>query len=494
MKRQILVIDDDTMILDVVKEALENIDFNVVCTDNPEEAKMLFHDNHFDIILTDLNMEPITGIEFAKYLFANYQKIPPIVLMTGFGSIETVVESMKLGIKDYLVKPFKINTLINTIQKVIKSAKMENEYLKLKEIVEIYSASESISNALDIEEVAKSFVKNLQNIINIDAVVLYINDDFDVLKTKKEYLAVRKRLQSYKQKIYEPLIKKLHLKKISKRFPENSKSLIFKKDCCKSDFNVDAKEAVYYLLKTGDKVVGITLLLNFFEKDEFYVEKLAALKIIFDEAAMALYNAYLYKKNQEMFLRTWQTLAMTIDAKDKYTHFHSTNVSKYSEIIGYKLNLTDSEVQELCYGALLHDIGKIGIPEVILNKPARLTDEEMEIIKQHPVIGKTILNPIQEQFPNIVDMVYYHHEKFDGTGYPEGIPSKELPINVRIISLADTLDAMSSDRAYRKKIKFNNVVAEIRRHSGTQFDPTVVEAFLDALPEIKALLKINNNN
>ncbi len=490
MKERILVIDDDQMILDVVKEAFENLDFHVVTTCNPEEAKKIFHKEHFDVILSDLNMGTITGIELAKYFFKKYQKVPPIVLMTGYGSIETVVEAMKLGVKDYLLKPFKINTLVKTIEKVLKNAKLENENLKLKEIVDIYSASDSISNTLETEEVAVTFVKNLQKIVNVDAVILYINDDFGILRTSENYIAVRKKLKEKKHEIFKQVPKKIHLKNLLDKFSENDKSLIFKE--CKSDFNIEVCGGLYHLLKAGDRIVGVTLLLNFFEKDAFPVEKLTPLKIIFDEASIALYNAYLYKKNQETFLKTWQTLAMTIDAKDRYTHYHSTNVSKFSNIIGSKMGLKDNEIQELCYGALLHDIGKIGIPESILNKPYKLTDEEFQVIKQHPVIGKTILNPIREQFPNIVDMVYYHHERYDGKGYPEGISTKELSLKIRIISLADTLDAMSSDRAYRKKIEFNKVVSEIRKFSGTQFDPDVVNAFLESLPEIKALLKFNN--
>ena len=489
LKGHILVVDDDIMILDVVKEAFENLGYKVTTTGNPLEAKTIFHNEHFDIILTDLNMEPITGIEFSKFLFDNYQKVPPIVLMTGFGSIETVVEAMKLGVKDYLLKPFKIKTLVKTIEKVLSNAKLENENLKLKEIVDIYTASDDISKSLETEAVAKTFVKNLQKIINVDAVVLYINDDFDILKTERDFFTVRQKLKDQEEKLFEKLPKKLHLKKILKKLPENKKSLFG--NYCFNELDMNCKSAIYYLMQAGDKIVGITLLISFIEDSELPVEKIAPLKIIFDEASIALYNAYLYKKNQETFLRTWQTLAMTIDAKDKYTHFHSTNVSKYSEIIAGKMGLNSNEIQEICYGSLLHDIGKIGIPEHILNKPSRLTDDEFEIIKQHPVIGKTILNPIREQFPDIVDMVYYHHEKYDGNGYPEGIPSRDLPLSIRIVTLADTIDAMSSDRAYRKKIDFNKVVGEIRRFSGTQFDPDVVNAFLESLPEIKALLKIN---
>ncbi len=192
-----------------------------------------------------------------------------------------------------------------------------------------------------------------------------------------------------------------------------------------------------------------------------------------------------------MFLKTLQSLAMTIDAKDSYTHYHSTNVSKYSKIIAKRLNLPDEAIRKISFGSLLHDIGKIGIPESILNKPTSLNDKEFEIIKQHPVIGKTILNPMKDQFPEVIDMIYYHHERFDGKGYPDGIGGEEIPLYSRIVSLADAFDAMTSDRSYRRRLKFDIVVSEIKKNKRKQFHPEIVDVFFDSLPEIKALMKIS---
>ncbi len=488
--KRILVVDDDKIILDIVKDALETFNFSVVAVNNTDDAKALFATEDFDLILCDLFMEPLNGIDFAKYLFNEYQKVPPIIIMTGYGNVESVIEAMKLGVKDYILKPFKITSLIQHIEKAIRNSEIENENLRLKEILEIYSVSEQINNSLELSEIASVFIKNLQNIIKTDLVALYLNNEFNILKCDKNYFAVRKKFEQIKHDLFEELPKKLYLKDVLKYFTDKKWRFYYTDEKLDIGIDMSYKSIGFYLLKNADKIIGVVLLLNFNESFEKIKDKFVPLKILFDEAAIAIENGILYHKNQQMFLRTLQSLAMTIDAKDSYTHYHSTNVSKYSKVIAQKLGLPDEEVKKIGFGSLLHDIGKIGIPESILNKPTSLNDEEFEIIKQHPIIGKTILNPMKEQFPDMIDMIYYHHERFDGKGYPEGIGGDEIPLNSRIVSLADAFDAMTSDRSYRRRLKFDIVVSEIQKNKGKQFHPEIVDAFFDALPEIKALMKI----
>ncbi len=489
-KKRILVVDDDKIILDILKDALETFNFSVVVVDNTDDAKELFATEDFDLILCDLFMEPMNGIEFSKYLFKNYQKVPPIIIMTGYGNVESVVEVMKMGVKDYILKPFKISSLIQHIEKAIKNAEIENENLRLKEILEIYSVSEQINNSLEISEIASVFVNNLQNILKVDVVSLYLNNEFNILKSDKNFFAVRKKFEHIKHDIYNELPKKIHLNDILKYF-ENKKWRFYYTDSnIDLSIDMDYKSIGFYLLKNADKIIGVVLILNFVESFDLIKDKFMPLRILFDEAAIAIENGILYHKNQQMFLRTLQSLAYTIDAKDSYTHYHSTNVSKYSKIIAKKLGFSDEDVKKVGFGSLLHDIGKIGIPESILNKPTSLNDKEFEIIKQHPIIGKSILNPMKDQFPEMIDMIYYHHERYDGKGYPEGIGGDEIPLNCRIVSLADAFDAMTSDRSYRRRLKFDVVVSEIKKNKGKQFHPEIVDAFFDALPEIKALMKI----
>lgn len=186
------------------------------------------------------------------------------------------------------------------------------------------------------------------------------------------------------------------------------------------------------------------------------------------------------KKQIEMGNRTILSIAKTVDAKDPNTSQHSFRVSEYSVAIAKKLNLSEEKCENLRKMALLHDIGKIGIPDAILNKPDRLTDEEYEIMKSHVIQGGEILKDFT-MIDNVSVGALYHHEKYDGTGYCKGLKGEEIPLEARIIGIADAFDAMTANRVYRKQLDIEVVIAELKRCSGTQFDPELVEILLSLI-------------
>lgn len=183
---------------------------------------------------------------------------------------------------------------------------------------------------------------------------------------------------------------------------------------------------------------------------------------------------------EQAYLDMIQTLRYTVEAKDSYTRGHSDRVSEYSVLIGEKLGLPEDQIKTLRIGGLFHDIGKIGIPDSILLKPAKLTDDEYSQIKNHPSIGAHILGSAVI-FKDIIPIVKHHHERYDGNGYPSRLKGEEIPYIARIAAVADTFDAMTSRRSYRGPIDIEHVKEEIKRCEGTQFDPQIAEVFLDIL-------------
>lgn len=192
---------------------------------------------------------------------------------------------------------------------------------------------------------------------------------------------------------------------------------------------------------------------------------------------LARYSFKLYLESRTMHIRTITALSRAIEAKDPYTRGHSERVGQYAQDIGHSLKLPRKMMVDLQFASLLHDIGKIGIEDSILNKPDRLTDEEFEQIKKHPDIGKEIIEEIK--FPqSVVDAVQFHHCYYDGCGYPEREETAgDLPICASILGVADAFDAMTSDRKYRKGMPLETVVRILHENSGTQFDPKIVETF-----------------
>lgn len=185
-------------------------------------------------------------------------------------------------------------------------------------------------------------------------------------------------------------------------------------------------------------------------------------------------------QTERAYLENIETLRYAEEVRNPYTRGHSERVSKYAVLIGNKMNLSDEEIRILRVGGLFHDIGKIGTPDSILLKESKLSDEEYDKIKRHPLIGAEILSNSQG-FKDILPIVKYHHERFDGSGYPENLKGEEIPLLARITAVADSFDAMNSRRTYRDRLDLDKIVSEIEAGKGTQFDPDVVDAFFDIL-------------
>lgn len=230
-------------------------------------------------------------------------------------------------------------------------------------------------------------------------------------------------------------------------------------------------------LKTREKIIGVIEVINKTGNDYFDENDLNLLQAIANEAAIAIENAQLYQDLKELFFDIVKSLASAIDAKDPYTHGHSIRVAQYSEMIAKEMGYDEKFVEKVRLSALLHDIGKIGIDESILRKKEKLTEEERKEIEKHPIVGRKILNPISS-LGDIIPGVEEHHEKFDGFGYPNKLYGERISILGRIIAVADALDAMISDRPYRKSLDMEVAIKEIENQKGKQFDPAIVTALL----------------
>ncbi|HBG46494.1 MAG TPA: hypothetical protein DDW94_05830 [Deltaproteobacteria bacterium] len=224
------------------------------------------------------------------------------------------------------------------------------------------------------------------------------------------------------------------------------------------------------------EIVGV-LSVGARRKAAFTSEDLSVIEKLASQIGVALENSRLLTDLSELFIGIVRTLSEAIDAKSPWTKGHSDRVTKYALDIGRQMGFTEQDLHALELAGRLHDIGKLGTYEAILDKPGKLTDDEIEIIRRHPQKGADILAPIR-QMQDIVPAIKHHHEFYDGNGYPEGLKGTQIPLMARILAVADTVDAMSADRPYRKGKSMEVIIAELKRCSGTQFDPDMVRAFL----------------
>lgn len=233
----------------------------------------------------------------------------------------------------------------------------------------------------------------------------------------------------------------------------------------------------------ADKMMGFLVATNILNKADFDSTDVKLFNSVANQCAVFIENGRLFNDLKELFIGSLKALTNSIDAKDQYTRGHSERVALISRWIAEQMKetwpLSEKEIHYIYLAGLLHDIGKIGVAETVLRKQGKLSDEERAVILAHPRIGASILSEIP-QMRDIIPGVLYHHERFDGQGYPEGLCGQDIPISARIIALADSFDAMTSRRVYRDAMSIRRALTEVEKGLSSQFDPVVARAFLDS--------------
>ncbi len=355
---------------------------------------------------------------------------------------------------------------------------VEDLEIILSFLLGIHEFGVATSGIVEIDRLAKLIVINATRLLRTEiGSLMLVDKETNML----EIVAARG--------LPEELVKNIHIpigKGIAGKVAEEGESILcenietdtrFLKE---SNEKYTSKSFVSVPLKIQNRVIGILNINNKESKQKFDEKDLKLLTILAEQSARTIENAELYKHMQDTYLGTIQTLARAIDAKDPYTKGHSDRVTRYAVKIAREMSLSESAIRNIEYSALIHDIGKIGIQESILTKKGGLSGTEYEIVKMHPLIGESIITPVK--FLNgIAPLILYHHERFDGKGYLEGLRGEAIPLGARVISVADAFDAMTSDRPYRKALTRKKAREELEKESGKKFDPRVVEAFLRLL-------------
>ncbi|MBI3037968.1 GAF domain-containing protein, partial [bacterium] len=360
---------------------------------------------------------------------------------------------------------------------------METELVKLRveELATLLEVGKAISSTLELTDLLKKIMHMATQVMRCETSTVYLVDS----KTHELYFhivqgdsSVGARLQEIRLPMGTGLAGWCAKENKPVIVPDTSKDPRFFKGADKKSGFV-TRSMICVPMRLKDDVIGVLQVLNRTGDISFNEHDIEMLEAIANLAVSALDNARLYQNIQKIYLSTVDVLATAIDAKDPYTHGHSRRVTEYSVAIAEAMGFDPKALDNVRYAGLLHDVGKIGIKDSIIGKPGKLTDEEYATIKKHPVIGAEILRPV-EFLADKIPGVLHHHEYFDGRGYPDHLVGEMIPMIGRIICVADTFDAMTSDRPYRKGLDVNVAIAELKKFSGKQFDPKCVEAFLTA--------------
>jgi putative nucleotidyltransferase with HDIG domain len=427
------------------------------------------------MVISDLKMPRMGGLDLLKEV----SKAHPdtlTVIMTGFGTVETAIDAMKRGAYDYILKPFKVEEVVHIVQRGLEKRRLTAENLRLREALSLYKVSEAIAASLSLDEVIATLTDGALSEVRADLVTTWLDDGeggyFQRSRSPAAHLPAGEELgQLDATRIVQllksgaPLVE--HGARARELFAEHPARQV--------------SSAAVVPLKMRDRLIGWIAVVSLNASRRFDEGQRKLLSMMASRAAAAIENARLYQDLQATFQQTIQSLARTIDRMDHYTSGHSERVARYAVALARWLGLPEEDIEVVRHSALMHDIGKIGCV-MNLNKPGKLTLDEYEIFKRHPVYGREILDPIRFLGP-VVPGVYLHHERWDGRGYPLGLSKNDIPLIARIISIADTYDAMTSDRSYRRALPHDVTVTEIERCSGSQFDPDLAGTFVAGIEE-----------
>lgn len=463
---QIVVVDDEKYICNIIKEALSSFKYDVHTFSDVSKGITYIQNNQVDLVLTDLVMGEFSGVDVIDAAQEHHNDAV-VILMTAHPTVEAAIEVLKKGAYDFLVKPFKLDLLRATIKRGLSHQQIIRDNVSLKEQVAFLKVASAAATEENKEEFMRLVVQSCKSELAATAVSLISLDP----KTKGEYI-----------KVYDCDDKRfLDIICDESVITQVKQSAFFTPIISKEKIEIDGQQQIKTLITqpiySRKELMGVINLVMINRFDNLTSGQLDVLMLLSNSAASTFMNFKLYHDLEHSYLQAFLALANAIEARDAYTAGHTTRVRQLAELIALEFRWSEQKRHHLKIGCTLHDIGKIGVPDSILNKQDKLTIDEQQKMNTHPNMGLKIIEGI-ELFEPAIPYIMAHHEKFDGTGYPNQLAGEEIPIEGRLLAVADTFDAIMSDRPYRKGRCLQVAVSELRKFSGTQFDPLIVDTFI----------------
>jgi putative nucleotidyltransferase with HDIG domain len=508
VRRRVLVADDEPRVIELLRIMLADSGYDVLSAQDGREALEVAKKQRPDIVIIDVKMPKVDGFEVCASLKGDGSEYcPPVILISGHADADSRLQGLIKGADDFLTKPFSPKELLSKMEKILKgfedsknlsdvNVKLEREMKRGEQELEkvnnelkrlLYSKdtliglSQQLNSSLRLETLLDTFLLTVVGQLRVESACFLLVKGWDSKTLVHSASKGVKRELVSNLRIYfdSPLGSVLasHDKSLSMQELESYPGLGQQLQpfaaagftlCCP----IHVKSRFIGLLLLGERVLGE----GFTPLD---MEMLASLS---SSASIAIENARLYAELQETYVATIKAFVNTIEAKDPYTRGHTERVAEYATSIAEGMGYSQEDVETVRFGAILHDIGKLGVYEQILWKPTELDEEEWKIVKSHPEMGASILSGIRF-LEKAIDIVRHHHERLDGKGYPDSLQGEALSLNARIVCVADSFDAMTSDRPYRDALRVEEAISQMEKKSGTQFDHRVVETFKKLITE-----------
>jgi len=495
---RILIVDDEMVIRELMSDILQDEGF---VTDTAPDAKtalqMLRVDNSYVVLFTDIMMPEMDGIELVREARKIAPAIVPIV-MTGYATLDTARAAVKEGAYDYVLKPFNLSEIKLAVHNALERARLTSENARLREITSLFNISENIASIRDEDRLLGYVLDAALERLDADrgSLMLVSPDGKNLVVAKSVGLPNAGLSASVDAS-----------SSISGWVAENVKPLLIadigdapgfmamsRKLDSSSFISVPLErkswgDDAHALAESGlPKVIAVLNVTGKRGGEPFSEADLKMLSIVGNHAAAALENVRLLREIEDAQREQLFTLGEIVETRSRETGNHVKRVAEYSKILGLKCGLSHAESEILRLASPLHDVGKVGIPDAVLNKPGKLTPEEFEIIKTHAQIGYDMLKVSKGRILQAAAVIaLQHHEKFDGTGYPRGLGGKDIDIMGRITGIADVFDALGVERVYKKAWELDRILEHFRAERGKHFDPDLLDVFFANLEEILAI-------
>jgi response regulator RpfG family c-di-GMP phosphodiesterase len=467
---RVLLVDDNAHVLQFLTSAFKMHNCLVSTAGTAEQALDLLSDTVFDLVVSDIKMPGLSGLDLLRAVKGK-QPSTPVVLMTGVPSINSAVFGLRHGAYDYLPKPFSVKEVQQLIQRLRKDRLSGHAHLGqpaglMEELARrqtgmegLFKIGELALQGLDpgifVDTVLDFTIQSLRG----DAALLLLRDhEGNFTPSQKGDPALVNSLLSLLHNAFNALVQ----------------------TGGKEALTLTGKEqpfaALAALIPGVGKSMGILCLGRDAQNGAFLPDEKEFLLGYAQTTALALQRILLRENLESNLIDTISSFVNALESKDLYLKGHSARVSLYSGEIAGTMGLSPLQVFVTRRAGILHDLGKLVILDSILHKPGRLTKEEYALITRHPLVAYKILKPLRF-LAQEADAIKYHHERFDGKGYPDGLKGEEIPLPARIVTVADSFDAMTSTRPYRSALPHDVALAEVLRGKNVQFDPRVIEAF-----------------
>jgi putative nucleotidyltransferase with HDIG domain len=482
-KTTILIVDDEPSLREVAGEYFQVKGYEVLTAADGVEALSLMASHEVDCCLSDIDMPRMDGLQLAERIRQLDVSIP-VIIMTGYPSLENTISTLKNGVVDFLIKPVNLNQMELSVRRVMRERDLFLRNLLLAKEVEGKQRLERINRELErkVEELhtINRIMNDFAGTATSDQVLQHIIDlplEITSATEARFFILQPESMQPFEILATAATSMDPGFAHLVGAVARDAMPLLIAENGGVKELPPDIASFAAVPMKIRDKVFGVLTTAvragdgRLDEGDLYY------LSFMNQSAARAIENLALYENIYENLFSTLFAFVKAVEARDSYTQQHSNRVTEMALKISRVMGCSSEECDILRFAGPLHDIGKIGIPDDILLKPGPLNKAEFERIKAHPVIGAGIIGQLglweREQ-----QIVRWHHERYDGSGYPDGLAGAAIPPLARILAVADAFDAMSSNRVYRDAMDEAQILANLRKGAGSQFDPAVVEAFM----------------